>query len=75
MAQATNDKPTMDELHRKAELIRADYGYSGGSDGSEYLPLGQEGAFNYRAAPSYTDKYGDEIDELLGQILRRDDFS
>lgn len=26
-------------IHRKAEKIRAKYGYSGGEDGNQYIPL------------------------------------
>lgn len=40
--QAIGDKDGMDKVHTNAEAIRAGYGYSGGSDGSQYLPLEQE---------------------------------
>lgn len=40
--QAIGDKDGMDKAHTNAEAIRAGYGYSGGSDGSQYLPLEQE---------------------------------
>lgn len=40
--QAIGDKEGMDKAHANAEAIRESYGYSGGSDGSQYLPLEQE---------------------------------
>ena len=38
-ASAAGDKAGMDAAHAGAESIRAQYGYSGGGDGSEYNPL------------------------------------
>ena len=32
-------RPRWNAAHAAAEAIRAGYGYSGGADGSEYLPL------------------------------------
>lgn len=37
-AQARGDRDTMDKVHNWAEEIRSGYGYSGGADGSQYLP-------------------------------------
>lgn len=37
-AQALGDKAGMDKAHSLAEQIRAGYGYSGGTDGSQFLP-------------------------------------
>lgn len=37
-AQAAGDKAAMDAAHRQAEALRSKYGYSGGADGSQYLP-------------------------------------
>lgn len=67
----------MDNVHEQAEAIRANYGYSGGGDGSQYIKLNNGFApqFSYGAAPSYTDKYQSHIDDLLNQILNREDFS
>ncbi len=69
--------------HSEAEKERAKYGYSGGEDGSDYIKLEQEiiggvtPSFNYSSAqPTYSgSKYDPQIDELLNQILNRDDFS
>lgn len=37
-AQARGDRDAMDKFHNWAEEIRSGYGYSGGADGSQYLP-------------------------------------
>lgn len=78
-AQARGDREAMAEFNLNAENIRAKYGYSGGSDGSQYILLQQENGapsgFGYQSAPTYQDKYTDRIDELLNDILNRDDFS
>lgn len=42
LAKAQGDKTTMDRVHTAAEKIRSAYGYSGGNDGSQYLPIKQE---------------------------------
>lgn len=77
---ATTDE-ARDAAHAKAEAIRALYGYSGGGDGSEYIPLTKAptvslgGGFSYASAPTYTDKYTSQIEDILNGILNRDDFS
>lgn len=70
------------EAHDAAEALRAQYGYIGGTDGSDYIKLSDEeekanasGGFSYESAPTYTDKYQTKIDELLNQILNREGFS
>ena len=75
-ANAAGDQAGMDAAHRQAETIRGKYGYSGGSDGSQYLPFGAstKKEFSYSSAPSYTSKYQDQIDELTEAILGRDPF-
>ena len=75
-ANAAGDQAGMDAAHRQAETIRGKYGYSGGSDGSQYLPFGAstKKEFSYSGAPSYTSKYQDQIDELTEAILGRDPF-
>lgn len=75
-ANAAGDQAGMDAAHRQAETIRGKYGYSGGSDGSQYLPFGAstKKEFGYSSAPSYTSKYQDQIDELTEAILGRDPF-
>lgn len=41
-AQAKGDQAAMDAAHKAAEAIRSGYGYSGGGDGSEYIPIPRE---------------------------------
>ncbi len=56
-AQAAGDQAAMDAAHRQAEQIREKYNYSGGSDGSQYLPY-----------QTYESPYQQQIDSLLGQV-------
>lgn len=42
VALNAGDEATMDYWHQVAENERAGYGYSGGKDGSEYIPLEQQ---------------------------------
>lgn len=69
---AAGDKKKMDDAHKQAQSIRRNYGYSGGDDGSQYIP---EARFTYEEAPSYTNRYQDKIDDLTDQILDREPFS
>ncbi len=39
-AQASGDTAGMQQAHKNAEALRAQYGYSGGSDGSDYISSG-----------------------------------
>lgn len=71
-ASKAGDRAGMDAAHRQAEKLRAKYGYSGGSDGSQYLP---EQQFSYESAPEYTGKYTKQIEDLLGTLQGRDPFS
>ena len=66
-----------DAAHAQAEAIRALYGYSGGGDGSQYIPsqTPQFDQWTYAQAPQYEDPYAGQMDELLGQILNREKFS
>ena len=90
-AHAAGDQAGMDAAHAGAEALRAKYNYSGGADGSEYNPWGDNRwhsntqannnsrvdgmeEFTYESAPTYTSKYQDQIDELLGEILNRPAF-
>lgn len=41
-AQAKGDKAGMESAHKEAEAIRANYGYSGGEDGSKNIALNNE---------------------------------
>ncbi len=77
-AKARGDSAAMDAAHAAAEALRAQYGYSGGTDGSEgwavpgmQKPSGSTGG----QAPIYTEKYQPQIDDLMQKILQRDPFS
>ena len=71
-AYAAGDRAGMDAAHKQAESIRGNYGYSGGDDGSQYIPGTR---FTYEEAPSYTNRYQGKIDDLTDQILDREPFS
>lgn len=82
-AAAAAGKTTWADAHDYVERIRSNYGYSGDSDGSRYIPLEMGGGgrgnggggFSYEAAPTYTSRYQNQIDELTRQILNREAFS
>ena len=74
-AQAAGDQAGMDAAHRQAESIRNQYGYSGGSDGSQYIPSGTPSReFSYESAPEYVSRYQSQIDDLTQEILNREPF-
>lgn len=63
-ATDAGDKAGADAAHAAAEKVRANYGYSGGADGSEYVPLSgagvtnqnyekQDGTYKPAALPTY----------------------
>lgn len=82
-AAAAAGKTTWADAHDYVERIRSNYGYSGDSDGSRYIPLEMggggrgngSGGFSYEAAPTYTSRYQNQIDDLTRQILNREAFS
>ena len=89
-AYEAGDQAGMDAAHNAAQAIRANYGYSGGADGSQYNPLmfksdawygyadGEDDSgsgWGYGGKPGYTNRYQQMIDELTGKILGRDPFS
>lgn len=82
-AAAAAGKTTWADAHDYVERIRSNYGYSGDSDGSRYIPLEMGGVgrgnggggFSYEAAPTYTSRYQSQIDDLTRQILNREAFS
>lgn len=82
-AAAAAGKTTWADAHDYVERIRSNYGYSGDTDGSRYIPLEMGGGgrgnggggFSYEAAPTYTSRYQNQIDDLTRQILNREAFS
>lgn len=57
-ANAAGDQARMDWAHQMAEAERAKQGYSGGADGSQYIPLGyRDSEGNKRNSADNTDYY------------------
>lgn len=64
--------------NEEANKLRAVYGsYTGGSDGSLYIPTGKQTAssFSYEQAPSYENKYTSKQQELLDRVTNYEPFS
>lgn len=89
-AYDAGDQAGMDAAHAAAEAIRAGYGYSGGADGSEYLPLmfksagytDDEEEDGYGSGygsgysyPGFFSRYDPQIQALYEAILNRQPFS
>lgn len=81
-SQAAGDTAGMKAAHAAAEAIRKGYGYSGGSDGSDFFGLMQEQQlqkptwdYDTTNRPTYDSNYQESIDQLLDRILNREDFS
>lgn len=84
-ANATTDAERQ-AAHDAAEAVRAQYGYSGGADGSDYLGLmtytgnsgydddGDRGGSNFGYDP-YRSQYQARIDALTNAILNREAFA
>jgi hypothetical protein len=53
-AMEAGDVETAKRLHEYAEAIRARYGFSGGEDGSQYIPLDVTGQTTPGQTPAYT---------------------
>ena len=90
-AKAAGDTAGMEAAHAEAEKLRGQYGYSGGADGSAYLPtMAYTGAYSRDeedgggsggsgsggyGGGGYLSKYQARIDALADAILNRDPFS
>jgi len=53
-AKAQGNEAQMSAAHEAAQAVRASYGYSGGADGSQYIPLAQTGSS--QAVPAATSR-------------------
>lgn len=75
-AIARGDREAAQIAHQAAEAIRQSFNYSGGIDGSEYIDLGYTVPdFEYTEARPTAPQSDPRINELLSQILNREDFS
>lgn len=83
IAQAAGDQEGMDYWHSEAEGRRKKYGYTGGADGSAYLPtMAYTGVYSRDeddgggyGSSGYLSRYQARIDALADAILNRDPFS
>lgn len=63
--------------NRGANELRSSWGgYTGGGNGGSFAlnPM-SPGSFEYASAPTYESRYDDTIQDLIGQMLERPDFS
>lgn len=75
-AIARGDREAADLAHQQAELIRQRYNYSGGIDGSSKISLGYDvPKYEYPTAKPIQSQTDPRINQLLNQILSREDFS
>lgn len=82
-AKAVGDTAGMEAAHAAAEKLRGQYGYSGGADGSAYLPtMAYTGVYSRNeddgggyGSSGYLSRYQARIDALADAILNRDPFS
>ena len=65
-SQAKGDQQGMNDAQAAAEQLRKKYGYSGGSDGSRYIP---EEGFWYEQPPEYTSQWDSTRNDLIDSIL------
>lgn len=63
-----NDPSQRDSAARAAAEIRAKYGYSGGQDGSQYIPIDTFQPPQAPTIPGYESPYKDQINDLFEQI-------
>lgn len=64
-ASASGDKSGMDAAHAAAEALRAQQGYSGGTDGAQYIPLSGAGQAPAQQAPAQHQATGTYVDRGL----------
>ena len=74
-AAAERGETDWGSAHDYVEGIRAQYGYTGGKDGSEYQRTAGAGATDYYSLPAKTTQYGDTIRALVEKYMGRKPFS
>lgn len=86
-AIASGNTEAAKAAHAAAERLRAEYGYLGGVDGSDYIGINKEVSFDPQSIAGWADyeedtpkptlksKYDPQVNALLKDILNRDDFS
>ena len=74
-ANAKGDQKGMDAAHAAAESIRGLYGYSGGEDGSQYVPTQTVPKETSKSTPSYTNRYQGVMDQAAAALLSRPKFT
>lgn len=74
-AAAEAGETSWQSAHDYVEGIRNKYGYSGGTDGSQYSAVVQPQKVSTVETPNYVSRYQDTIDQLRSQIMNRDPFS
>ncbi len=72
---AQNGETDWASANASVNQMRAGHGYTGGKDGSQFLPTGPKSGFQYKAAPQWEDPYDDDIQALAQKYLNREAFS
>lgn len=62
-------------VHNVAETIRARYGYSGGADGSQYIPIETYKPPTAPTMDSWESPYRDDIKELMDSVRNQEAYS
>ena len=63
-----SDPSQRDSLHSVVEGIRGQAGYSGGVDGSQYIPVESYKGPSIPTIPEYESPYGGVLDDLMDQV-------
>lgn len=74
-ANAKGDQKGMDSAHAAAESIRGLYGYSGGEDGSQYVPTQTVPKATSKSTPSYINQYQGAINQAANALMNREAFT
>lgn len=69
-----NDPTQRDSIHTFVEGIRGKYGYSGGSDGSQYIPIDTWKPPTAPEIPEYKSPYEDMAIDLFSQAQNRPSY-